>query len=77
MQAHSQGLNCTKIEHWSRAFSNINKMAYFYAHVQCVLLFLVPAEILPGVEFHIVTHSYSSRLFLCALADAMVLFVRV
>ena len=52
-------------------------MAYFYAHVQCVLLFLVPAEILPGVEFHIVTHSYSSRLFLCALADAMVLFVRV
>ena len=50
-------------------------MAYFYAHAQCVLLFLVPVEILPGVEFHIVTCSYSSHLFLCALADAMVLFV--
>ena len=50
-------------------------MAYFYAHVQCVLLFLVPGEIPPGVEFYIVTHSYSSCLFLCALVDAMVLFV--
>ena len=50
-------------------------MAYFYAHAQCVLLFLVLAEIPLVVEFHIVTRSYSSHLFLCALADAMVLFV--
>ena len=35
--------------------------------MQCVLLFLVLAEISPCFDFYIVTRSYSSHPFLCVL----------
>ena len=49
-------------------------MAYFYARAQYELLVLV-LEIPPGFKFyaHVVTRSYSSRLFLSALACGYVL----
>ena len=44
--------------------SNINKMAYFYAHVECTLLFVVLAG--NSAWFQIV-HSYTLLLKSCAL----------
>ena len=46
-----------------------------HMHSVCYYFYVVLAEIPPGFEFHIVTCSYSSRLFLCGLADAKVFFV--
>ena len=51
--------------------SNINKM-YFYARAQYVLLFLVLAGISAWIWIYVVTHSYSSCPFLCALDDVYV-----
>ena len=64
-----------KIEHWSSVLGNINKMAYFYPSVQCMLLFLVLAEIPPGFKFYIVTRSYSTRPFLCTLLHHIVVTI--
>ena len=49
------------------ALSHISKMAYFYTRAQCMLLFLFST----GGKFRpvsIVSCSYSSHLFLCAVA---------
>ena len=49
--------------------SNIDKMAYFYATCTVgVTIYSTGGEIPPSFEFYIVTHSYSSRPFLSALA---------
>ena len=49
---------------------NINKwiISMHVCSACCMLLFLVLAVSLPGLEFYVVTRSYSSRTFLCTLA---------
>ena len=47
---------------------NINKMASFYARVQCMLLFLVLEVNSAQFRIYVVTCSYSSHPFLCTLA---------
>ena len=50
-------------------------MAYVNAACAgCVTMFSTGGKFRPGFEFHVVTRSYSSRPFLCALAHSQEFF---